>query len=616
MKTWFWPRTRVLMVLSFLGLLVYYNAVAHPFVHDDVVFVQMNPNIARWDNLAETFLSPGIPLQSLKITTPYYRPFLEILYRLQYLIFGMNPAGFHLFNVLLHILNAFLVFLLSLRLQLRKRWAFGIALMFLVHPVQTEAVACVSGISNLVLTGLVLGTLLAYWEARSRVGKQRRIWQAGALALCALALLSKEQAVVAPVLIVLYEFLWMDASYDIPGLSVWKGRSPAFNDIKRWIFPAVFFLLIGLYLLWRMYLFPGSFSEALQDQGELVLRLWAIPKTLLMYMGLIMWPAGLHYYRSVDVLAKDYAAFYGFAACVFFIIAVSLSMPERNRRWAWFGLGWFMVTLLPVANIVPLINEYSLILAAEHFLYLPLIGFLIFLTAVVGWLMTTLGGLLTLRFRWSLFVLAVIVLGALAMGQNRMWSDEVTLFERTVKYEPGLGRVRLLLGRAYLTQGRVKEALVEYSAGLQIMQGYAKKAQQSKALEVYLHYVKAAHFDRGLCYLALGDVERASEEFRSSLKTRLSYLNFPELQAQDSLTASNLGFNYIRSGDRAKAKECFMHAVQLDGRNIYALKNLGVWYMDLGDREMARFWFERALKVDPEYQSAWQNLKKLDAYVK
>jgi protein O-mannosyl-transferase len=618
MKTWFWPRTRALMVLSFLGLLVYFNAVAHPFVHDDVVFVQMNPNIARWDNLGDSFLNPGIPLVSSKIITPYYRPLLEIFYRLQYFLFGMNPAGFHLFNILLHILNAFLVFLLFVRLRLKKDWAFAAALIFLVHPVQTEAVACVSGISNLVVTGLSLGMFLAYLEAREKTGWRWWAWNTGAIFLFALALFSKEQAAIAPVLILLYELLWTNGGGPMSDASsgVRLQTSDILRFLRRWTFPVVFFCFIGMYLLWRMFLFPGSFGEVFQSPGELVLRLWAIPKTLLMYIGIILWPMGLHYYRSVDILAKDFAAIYGFAACVLFIIAVSLSMPERNRRWAWFGLAWFLVTLLPVANIVPLINEYSLILAAEHFLYMPLIGFLIFLAAVAGWLMTTLGGLLTARFRWLLFVLAVVVLGVLAMNQNRTWSDEVTLFERTLRYEPGLGRVHLLLGRTYLTQNRVKEALVEYSAGLQIMQGYVKKARQSKAVEVYLQYVKAAHFDRGLCYLALGDVERASEEFRSSLKVHLNYLSYPELKGHDSLTASNLGFNYIRLGNRAEAKKCFMRAVQLDGRNVYALKNIGVWYVDVGDKKLARFWFEKAIKVDPEFQGAWEYLKKLDSFSK
>jgi len=618
MNTWFWPRTRVLMVLSVLGFLVYFNAIAHPFVHDDVVFVQMNPNIGRWDNLLETFLTPGVPFQTLKITTPYYRPLLEIFYRLQYLLFGMNPAGFHFFNILLHILNAFLVFLLSLRLRLKKSWAFAIALIFLVHPVQSEAVACVSGISNLVVTGLVLATFLAYLETRVRTGRMRRVWQAGSAGLFCLALFSKEQAVVFPVIILLYELLWPGAGSRMPGtLPDAKRRTPDYgNFVRRWWFPATYFWLVGLYLSWRSVLFPGFFHEALENPVEFTLRLWAIPKTLLMYIGVILWPAGLHYYRSVDILIQDLPMLLGFLACALFVLSVCLSLPERFRRWAWFGLAWFLVTLLPVANIVPLINEYSLILAAEHFLYFPLVGFLIFLAAIGGWMLTTLKGQVTSRFCRLLLVFIAVILAALTIKQNDFWRGEVPLFERTLKYEPGLGRVHLLLGKAYVMQYRIQEALAEYSAGLQIMQGYVKKARHFKVADVYLQYVKTAHFDRGQCYLAMGQVARANEEYLASLAVRMQYLHSPEISGQDSLTASNLGLNFIRLGNKAEAKKYFELALQFDGRNFQALNNLGMWYMGNGEKQKARYWLEQALKVQPGFVLAWENLKKLDAFSK
>jgi tetratricopeptide (TPR) repeat protein len=386
--------------------------------------------------------------------------------------------------------------------------------------------------------------------------------------------------------------------------------------IRRWWFPATFFWLAGLYLFWRAVLFPGFFNEALENPGELYLRLWAIPKTLLMYSGLILWPAGLHYYRSIDILVQDLPLQFGFLAAVFFVLSVCLSMPERLRRWAWFGLAWFLVTLLPVANIVPLINEYSLILAAEHFLYLPLIGFLIFLAAVGGWMSTTLQGQVTPRFRRILFVFIVGILAMVTIIQNEFWRGEVPLFERTLKYEPGLGRVHLLLGKAYIMQDRVQEALAEYSAGLQIMQGYVRKTQQLKVVDIYLQYVKAAHFDRGGCYLALGQLARANEEYLASLAVRLRYLRSPEISGQDSLAASNLGFNFIRLGNNAEAKKYFELALQFDGRNSHALNNLGRWYMENGEKDKARYWFETALKVNPGFSVAWENLKKLDKFVK
>jgi tetratricopeptide (TPR) repeat protein len=200
------------------------------------------------------------------------------------------------------------------------------------------------------------------------------------------------------------------------------------------------------------------------------------------------------------------------------------------------------------------------------------------------------------------------------MNQNEMWSGEVPLFERTLAHEPGLGRVRFLLGKAYVMQNRIPEALVEYSKGLQIMREYVRKTDQSKAGDFYRHYVKNAHFDRGVCYLAVGDIARANEEFQASLAVKMRYPVSSEIRSQDSVTQSNLGLNFIRLGNLAEAKRCFMRAVQLDSRNYQALSNLGSWYVAAGDRALARFLFEKALKVNPEFPVAWQNLKKLDDF--
>ncbi|MBF0569781.1 MAG: hypothetical protein HQL18_03300, partial [Candidatus Omnitrophica bacterium] len=197
---------RVFLLLVLAGLAVYANAIFHPFVHDDVVFIAQNPNIARWDNLFEAFFRTGVPFQSLQLTTPYYRPVLEVFYRAGFSLFGMNPAGFHCLNILLHILNAFLLYLVCLGLRLKRSWAFAVALVFLVHPVQSEAVACVSGISNLAVTVFCLGAFLSYLQARRFDGARAAGWSAGALILFVLALLPKEQAIIFPALVLTYEF--------------------------------------------------------------------------------------------------------------------------------------------------------------------------------------------------------------------------------------------------------------------------------------------------------------------------------------------------------------------------------------------------------------------------
>ena len=111
------------------------------------------PTLPSLDHWYEAFKVPAV---SDGLNT-YYRPVLEILYRFEYHFFGPHPFGFHLFNILVHIINGLLLFGLLQKLGLREAVAWVVALLFLIHPVQTEAVSCISGISNL---WMALGS---YW---------------------------------------------------------------------------------------------------------------------------------------------------------------------------------------------------------------------------------------------------------------------------------------------------------------------------------------------------------------------------------------------------------------------------------------------------------------------
>ncbi|MEI7998886.1 MAG: hypothetical protein WCH62_05215, partial [Candidatus Omnitrophota bacterium] len=170
-----------LVVITFL---VFFNAINHPFVHDDVIFIAQNPQISRLDHLLDLFLHSSND-SALAGINSYYRPVLEVFYRLEYRLFGFHAAGFHFVNVLIHIINGLLLFSLLCRLQFSKGLAFFISLLFLIHPVQSEAVACVSGISNILSVLFVLLTLYCY---------VRGIYFLSLLGFV-LSLLTKEQAV-------------------------------------------------------------------------------------------------------------------------------------------------------------------------------------------------------------------------------------------------------------------------------------------------------------------------------------------------------------------------------------------------------------------------------------
>ena len=257
--------------LVFLGLLSFANAVPHPFVHDDIVFIAQNPQIAHLDHLSSVFLP--LHQQGPQGINAYYRPVLEIIYRLEYRAFGFNAHGFHLVNVLLHIANGLLVFGLLRRLRFTPAIAWVVSALFLVHPLQSEAVACIAGISNLAMALMVLLTLHAYLSR----------WYVLTFLLFIAALLTKEQALMLPLLMV--------------GLDIDQGR--ARRSYGMW----AVWVMTGILFLWFRHVVSGSsvLADVMQSPGELLLRLKAIGPVLLTDLRLIVAPYDLHYYRNYDI---------------------------------------------------------------------------------------------------------------------------------------------------------------------------------------------------------------------------------------------------------------------------------------------------------------------------
>ncbi|MBI3602430.1 MAG: hypothetical protein HY209_06010 [Candidatus Omnitrophica bacterium] len=492
-----------LVVIAFL---VFFNAINHPFVHDDVVFIVQNPQIGRLDHLADVFFQTSHFPQSGGINS-YYRPVLEIFYRLEYRLFGLKAAGFHLVNILIHIANGLLLFGLLCRLQFSRGLAYGISLLFLIHPVQSEAVACVAGVSNLLTALFVLLTLYCYVRQKYVL----------ALLSLVLSLLTKEQAVMAPLLLVLIDWyqhrkhrgsLWL--IFGVLTLSFW------------WMHATV----TGAHML----------QDILQWPGELKLRLLAIPRTLLMYLRLVVLPYDLHYYRNTDILQPN-----GLGFILWGLLLAGLGWLTKkfqlNGRSIIFGLGWLVACLLPVLNIVPLINEYSFILTAEHFLYLSMVGAVIVMAAVLQRLIP----------KKTFLPLAVIIflgLGALTVYQNTFWRGEIPLFERVVTFEPNFARGHVLLAKAYLYnspplvggvrggeisantplpnpphkgEGMINLAIEHYSRALTIMKEYERKATNDKARQFYRGFIKDIYVQMAVCYIQKGDQIQAQQLLKMAI---------------------------------------------------------------------------------------------------
>lgn len=579
-------RFHIILLLALLGLTAYAGAIRHPFVHDDAVFIQYNPYIHDL-NLKNIFIQTTVPNERFPLVNQYYRPCLEALNRVLYRIFGLNPYGFHFFNILLHITNSFLVYNFILRsANSHKGMAFSAAVLFLLHPVQSEAVACIAGVSNLVFAFLCLTSFYAYLTATGEAAPKRRaLFYAFALLSFFAALLSKEQSVILPFLIILYELSFAALPLKIS------------RDKYRLI--GGFFIVMGVYFLLRKILFGHPLTPVLDNRGEFFLRLLAIPRTLLIFLGLVFFPRNLHYYRNQDILLPYHWPLAG----LLLITAAGLWIVRRTsgvyKTRIMFGLGFFMVSLLPTLNIVPLINEYSKILTAEHFLYFPLIGLLLALLSLGQWWIDAKPAGARKAVGAGLLILLGIVSIGITVKQNAYWRGEVPLFERTLQFEKDFGRGHILLAKAYAAEGQMPKAIEHNQRALEIMEGYLQKVKPEEVRIFYINFIKDIHHHLGYCYEVLGDFDQSQAHYARALN----------LDPSNGRLHYALGIGYLKMNDLRHAASHFEQAVQLDPGDLTAKNSLALCYQELGEYNKAETLLRIIAEADRQSASARRNLE-------
>lgn len=549
---------RTFCLFFILGVIAYGQTLFYPFVHDDVVFIVNNPHISNL-NLSDIFQPKDIGPSSTGLVNVYYRPLIELFHRIQYQIFGLNPFGYHLTNVLIHILNAFLLSLLLGRFKgIGPNLAGICGLLFLVHPVQTEAVACISGISNLLLMFLMCSSFLAYLKANERKSN-RWLWLS--LVLFFTGCLVKEQMIVLPMLILMYEIFT-------------GGRVKA---------AVSYFGTLILYFLIRKLILGNSLTMIFDSSGEHWLRFMAIPRSLLSYLSIIVFPQGLHYYRSLDVLQSNTLAGLFIFALVVIICAFLVRSRIQSKPILWFACGWFIVTLFPMLNIIPLVNEYSSLLNFEHFLYIPIVGALIFLCSFVHYIFSK------YAIRESIYGLIVIGVIVLAMGltikQNTYWKSEIALFERTLKYQNS-ARVRILLAKAYYFASRYDRAILEYEEAFKMMSSYINLTDNAKVKDFYRGFIKEIYFDLAHCYEAKQNIPKAVEMYTTAIR----------LYPKNEILYSNLALLYIKQSDYLRAIDYLETALKINPASSLTRQNLAYCYFQIGQKDRADQLIEQGVK--------------------
>ena len=426
---------RALILCLVLVAVCYANSIPNAFILDDVLIVAANEHIRHVEPLHFLFQSYWGDLNHAGI----YRPLTIFSFSLEYSIWHVWAPGFRATNLLLHALNGWLVYLLVRGLLGSHLAALASAVVYVIHPMQTESVVSVVGRSELLAAALFFTAWLAF--RRGRTG-----WSAAAFFL---AVLAKESAITFPAIAIVEMAIAEDGIRKVKEswrrFALLAGTAFAYLGLRAYVLGGLGIPRSGQYLNGTL-----TFVERWMTSGRVFIQ----------YFRLLFAPVrvtGDYDFNSIPVAGiGDWDAWIGLAL-VLGCIAAACIFAKRKPAVS-LGILFFFITLLPVSNwIMPIA-----LLMAERFLYTPAFGFA--LLAGMTW-----AAIRDQRFRRLIAAGVVSVSALLCIGHNYIWQDTLTFHENAVRIEPENARARLGYGFALLRADKVQDAKAQFEEGLRIL---------------------------------------------------------------------------------------------------------------------------------------------------
>jgi tetratricopeptide (TPR) repeat protein len=633
-------------LLTLAAAVAYANSLSNPFVFDDSGGIVDNATIRAFSTAVR-----GGPMQSPTAGRPVVNLSLWINYELG----GLSPVGYHFWNLLVHLLCALLLFGIVRRTlerrdapvaiqpppgqaarrgQRRERiaagpppaastWvAFACALLWLVHPLQTELVDYVTQRTESMMGLAYLMTLYA----------AIRGWTAAAIVACALGMMTKESMVTAPVMVLLYDVVFMSGSFGRALRERWRLHA---GLAATW---AVLFAMIVSGPRWR----SAGFSSGVSPWTYLLNQ----PALIVEYLRRTIWPSGLildyGLPREVTVVEVLPAAM-----VVVLLLALTVAAWFRRRELAYLGT-WFFVTLAPTSSFVPIATEVG----AERRMYLPLAAaivlFVLAARAAIGRLARR---ELAPQIGLGLLTVAAGALIALTVLRNQEYSTGTRIWQTVVDRRPQ-GRARYNLGLALKEEGHRAEALVEYRRAVadapdaHYALGFELDADGDRrgAIEHYREYIRLKPLDvnviraynlLGRALVAEGQIDDAAAAFAEVLRMQprnadatgaladialrqeryddaiARYRDYIRLTPQNPAAYFNLGLALGRTNRFDEAVAAFAEAVRLNPREAAFRVNLAEALLGLGRIQEAATHYGAAVQLQPDDQELFARMSQV-----
>jgi tetratricopeptide (TPR) repeat protein len=584
-------RSFLILIFIVAGFSLYSKTLSSPFVFDDIDNITENRTIRLTELTPKNILNTATGLTS-------NRPVSTLTFALNYYFGRYNPEGYHFVNIVIHILNAILLFIfLQLTFKISRQqnisdstsrlsagqWiSFLAAVIWLVHPIQTQSVTYIVQRMNSIGATFFILALLCYVMGRTtqlRV-KQKSdsrdtektektysnrtyLWFAASAVSGLLALGSKESTATLPFFVWLYEwYFFQDLS------PKWFKSSLKYIIAVAIIFGVVAFLYLGTDPLEKL--------SKLRDfsQGEFTVTERALTQTrvVVYYLSLIFFshPSRLNLDYDFPLSHSLFNPITTLFSLILIIglIALAIYLAKKERLIS-FCILWFFGNLVIESSIIPLAIIF------EHRNYLP--SMLIFLIPVIL-------AYRYIQYDWlkiGLLVILIVGLSVWTYQRNSVWKNELTLWSDIVKKSPNKARPHLNLGIMLSRLGKTDVAITHFDKALQLNNRFAK-----------------AHFNLGAEMERQGNDADAVKHYHEAIKIEPNYIK----------AHNNLGLLLARTGRIEEAFQHYSRILNFNPEYAPAHLNWGVAQADLGKFSQAIAHFEQALKIDPNYADAYYNL--------
>lgn len=588
-----------ILILIAIGFFVYSFNLNNPLFWDDTDWIVNNPFVHSfsWNNIKNWF-TQNI-LAGINQNSNYYRPSLLFTFTLNYFLGGENPISYHLLSNALHVANAVLIFIILYRAFQNRFIAFWTSLIWLIHPLQTEAVTYISGRGDPLNVFFILLALTLFTKNRPATPQVNKYQfaissLASSLVLLILALLSRETAVVFPFLFVVFYISFLSQERFIRSLkTAFIKALPYFSVV--FVYGVLRLTILNFENTLNFYSQPNLYTESF------LVRMYTFLNVLWTYAGLMILPLGQHMERSSTI----YTYFWNLPTVASFLVLLMVfgilrymykesgtfltakKVPDSFRVW-FFAVGWFFVNLSMTSGIAPINAQLY-----EHWLYLALLGpltlVIFYLHGLFKKLNSRFDKLTARRFAKAFIILSLIAVSVffsvLSVKRNILWGDPIKFFENILKYEPSSARINNNLGYLYFDQGN-KEKAEEY---------------YWKATKTAGNSFPQPYFNLGTILQEKGDVRGAIVVFEKAI----------ELDPNFSYPYPNLSVIYASQGNLVKATEYLEKLKELQPRLQRVYYNLALVYIERNDNESAYRNLQDGLKYghfDSETDSLIKNL--------